>query len=258
MLNFRNCLLAAALLLPALPALATTVPGDGADRLVAILIFTVAGGAIGGIWAYFLVKDSTFPLVSFLWPLLAISAFIVFVNQDLDAENYLAALLMCGIPYLITFAIAAVPAARRARAIRHRLGDQYISRPTLVPSDVALPQLRELLAKEVDAERRGDGQVDDLALLCSIQLFGRGLLEDVLRIWEAKTASPALGRKLDIRLLCGAGLNATKAFLAAQPGTEAAEALRHLEQHEEAGHFAEFSTQSHLDSYRSYFGLGAI
>lgn len=255
MLNYRNCLLAAALLLPTLPAFASTVPGAGAERLVAILVFTLAGGAIGGIGAHFLVKDSTTPLFAFLWPLLAISSFIVFLNQDLDAGNFFAALLMCGIPYLVTFAIAAVPSARRARAFRHQLGAQYISRPNLVPSDVALPQLREILAKEVEAERNGGGQDADLALLCSVQLFGRGLLEDVLRIWAAKTASPALGRKLDARLLCGAGLPATKAFLAAQAGAEAAEALRHLEQREEAGYFAEFSTQAHLDSYRTYFGL---
>lgn len=255
MLNSRYCLLAAALLLSALPAFASTVPGAGAERLVAILVFTLAGGAVGGIGAHFLVKDSTSPVFSFLWPLLAISAFIVFVNQDLDVDNFLAALLMCGIPYIVTFSIAAVPSARRARAFRHKLGAQYISRPSLVPSDVALPQLRALLAKEVEDERSGGGHDADLALLCCIQLFGRGLLEDVLPIWAAKTASPAFGRKLDARLLCGAGLPATKAFLAAQPRAEAAEALRHLEEREDAGYFAEFSTQSHLDSYRTHFGL---
>ncbi|XLZ69388.1 hypothetical protein ABT364_23085 [Massilia sp. SR12] len=254
MLNYRKLHLAAALLLPALPAFATTVPGDGADKLAAILFSSLIGGAVGGLWAFF-VKNSDYPLISFFSPLLVIPAFIVAVNKDLDGDNYFAIVLLCAVPYLIIYSLCALAARWRARAARHALGKQYISRPGLVPSDAALPQLRDLLAKEVEAEKLGRGPIADLALLCSIQLFGRGQLQDVLRIWEAKNASKTLGRKLDARLLCGAGLHATKAFLATQAGSEAAAALRYLEEREEAGDFAEFTTQSHLDGYRSYFGL---
>lgn len=255
MANYPKRLAAAALLLPAFPALATTVPGSGADELVRILLYCLIGGIVAGLWACFLVENSEWPVFSFLWPLLAVSGLVVAMNPDLTAGDYASTVLLCGVPYIIVFVIGANISSRRAQAARIALGDRYISRPTLVPSDEGLVQLRELLAKEVEAERRGDGRTEDLALLCSVQLFGRGMLEDVLRIWDAKTASKALDRRLDFRLLCGAGLQATKDFLAAHPSKEAADALRLLTEREESGHFVEFTTQGHLDSYRRYFGL---
>lgn len=60
----------------------------------------------------------------------------------------------------------------------------------LVPRDEDLPMIREMLAQEADLERKGQGgeREEDLALLCSVQLFSRGHLEDVLRIWDAKSS----------------------------------------------------------------------
>src|SRR5215471_14490044 len=94
---------------------------------------------------------------------------------------------------------------------------ESIRRFGLVPRDEALPEIRSALAAEVDAERHGrDGEVD-FALLCCVQLFSRGHLEDVLRIWDVKSAGMDLGCALDVQLLCGAGLEETKHFLASRP-----------------------------------------
>jgi hypothetical protein len=125
----------------------------------------------------------------------------------------------------------------------------------LVPSDEALPDVRALLAREADAERNDLPREDDLALLCCVQLFSRGYLEDVLRIWDAKRSGFDLGTYLDIQLLCGAGLEATKRFLSSQEGKTAADALQYLQECEQAGDFDGFSPDAYLEDYRRYFGV---
>lgn len=132
--------------------------------------------------------------------------------------------------------------------------DESIQRFGLVPTDAALPEIRRLLAQEIEIERSGGEREEDLTLLCCVQLFSRGLLEDVLLIWEAKGASMDLGGVVSVQLLCGAGLRTTKDLLAAQPGTTAAVALRYLQGCENAGDFKDFSPDDYLDGYRTYFG----
>jgi hypothetical protein len=133
--------------------------------------------------------------------------------------------------------------------------EESLRRFGLVPPDEALPVIRALLAEEADAERTGRPREDDLALLCCVQLFSRGLLEDVLRIWEAKRSGMDLGTYLDGQFLCGAGIEETKRYLAAQPGRAPAEALEYLEGCQRSGMFGEFSPAVHLESYREYFGV---
>jgi hypothetical protein len=132
--------------------------------------------------------------------------------------------------------------------------DESIQRFGLVPIDAALPEIRRLLALEIETERSGGEREEDLTLLCCVQLFSRGLLEDVLPIWEAKSTSMDLGGVVSVQFLCGAGLRTTKDFLAAQPGTAAAAALRYLQGCETAGDFKDFSPEEYLDGYRTYFG----
>jgi hypothetical protein len=134
---------------------------------------------------------------------------------------------------------------------------ESLQRFGLVPRDEDLPHIRALLAQEAEAERQGaDYERDeDLALLCCVQLFSRGLLEDALRIWDAKRSGMDLGCYLDVQFLCGAGLEATKRFLASQPGEAAAGALQYLQKCEEVGDFAGFSPEAHLRGYRRYFGV---
>lgn len=125
----------------------------------------------------------------------------------------------------------------------------------LLPSDADLPQIRALLAREAEAERAGDEREDDLALLCCVQLFSRGCLEDALQIWDAQQSGMDLGTYLDVQFLCGAGLVETKQFLATESSDAASAALAYLETCEAYGDFAEFSPASHLERYRKYFGL---
>lgn len=130
---------------------------------------------------------------------------------------------------------------------------ESLERFGLVPSDDDLPHIRALLAREAEAERKGTGREEDLALLCCVQLFSRGYLEDVLRIWDAKQSGFDLACYLDVEFLCGAGLEETKRFLASQPGAAAASALAYLEKCEQAGQFEEFTPQTHMEHYRTYF-----
>jgi hypothetical protein len=134
---------------------------------------------------------------------------------------------------------------------------ESLRRYGLVPSDEALPHIRTLLANEVALERKGRGheRESDLALLCCVQLFSRGLLEDVLRIWDAKRSGMDLGSLLDIQFLCGAGLDETKRFLSSQAGVEAAKALKYLGACERTGDFVGFVPETHLANYRRYFDV---
>jgi hypothetical protein len=124
----------------------------------------------------------------------------------------------------------------------------------LAPDDDSLPAVRLLLAGEAASEREGRPREEDLALLCGVQLFARGLLGDVLRVWDAKRAGMDLGSYLGVQLLCGAGLSETKQFLAGHPSPQAAEALAYITECEGAGDFEGFTPNEHLEYYRRYFG----
>lgn len=112
-----------------------------------------------------------------------------------------------------------------------------------------------MLADEADNERNGELREDDLAILSCVQLFSRGQLENVLRIWAAKCSGFDLGCNLDVQFLCGAGLERTKQFLAIQTSQQAAEALQYIQECEATGDFAKFTPEGWLDYYRRYFGV---
>lgn len=90
-----------------------------------------------------------------------------------------------------------------------------------------------------------------------MQLFSRGYLEDVLRIWDAKQSGFDLSVALDVQLLCGAGLTETKAFLALHEDPKAARALEYILECEATDDFLDFSPASRLEWYRAYFGMAA-
>src|SRR5688572_11429504 len=123
----------------------------------------------------------------------------------------------------------------------------------LVPGDDGLPAIRKILAEEAAKERAGEPRQEDLALLSCVQLFSRGQLEDVMRIWDAKRSGMDLGAYIDVQLLCGAGLEETTRFLASQQSPEAAKALSYVRKCTESGDFEDFSPSKHLDHYRRYF-----
>jgi hypothetical protein len=119
------------------------------------------------------------------------------------------------------------------------------------PNERALGEIRGLL----DAERAKGSTADTPAmkLLC-VQLFNAGNQDDVLRIWKAKESSFDASCSIDVQLLCGAGLEATRNYLAAAPGAEAKEALAYLIQCLEAGDFEEFDPARQSAWYDSYYG----
>jgi hypothetical protein len=133
--------------------------------------------------------------------------------------------------------------------------DDSLARFGLVPSEDDLPQIRDLLAREVEAERAGDEREEDLALLCCVQLFSHGKPEDILRMWDAKMSGMDLGSVVDVQFLCGAGLEATKRFLASRSDERSAEALSYIADCEKAGDFADFLPEGPLQGYREYFGV---
>jgi hypothetical protein len=128
--------------------------------------------------------------------------------------------------------------------------EEHLAIYGLVPADDDLPRIRALLDRELKA--RGEGTaVDDLALLCCVQLFSRGKFEDIGRIWAAKNTDFDFACMIEAHLLCGAGVEATKAYLKAQSDPELLEALANIEAW--GDEFDDFSPADHLRSYANYF-----
>ncbi|MGC4880689.1 hypothetical protein ACLQ26_30980 [Micromonospora sp. DT43] len=115
--------------------------------------------------------------------------------------------------------------------------DESLRRYGLRPSPADLPQIRQVLLAEADQQ----DQDTELMKLCCLQLFNAGHLSDVLVIWRAKESSFDAHCSIDVQLLCGAGLAATKAHLEADGSPDAADALRYLVECEAAGNFDGFS-----------------
>ena len=62
-----------------------------------------------------------------------------------------------------------------------------------------------------------------------------------------------LGFSIDVQLLCGPGLQATKEYLAASAHPEAGKTLRCLVDSEAVGDFDRFTPGTVLEQYRRYF-----
>lgn len=134
--------------------------------------------------------------------------------------------------------------------------DESLARFGLTPSAGALSQIRELLAAETLKERNKQGSGDvELIRLCCVQLFSAGKSEDALLVWSAKEANFDLACGIDVQLLCGAGLNATKEFLMSHPSPEAHAAVKRIAECEQSGDFDEFTPAAHLQYYRGYYGV---
>jgi hypothetical protein len=58
-----------------------------------------------------------------------------------------------------------------------------------------------------------------------LQLFSLGVAEDALLVWDAKQSSFDAGCGLDVQFLCGAGLAATKGYLAKSSAQTASAAI---------------------------------
>ncbi|GIH80038.1 hypothetical protein [Planobispora longispora] len=132
--------------------------------------------------------------------------------------------------------------------------EELLHRYGLHPDGRALDEIRELLTAQAAGERQEQGAGDtELMRLCCVQLFNVGALDDVLLVWQAKTASMDADCSIDIQLLCGAGLAETKTFLAGHPSEEAKAALDRLLMCEAAGDFDGFSTAEYSAVCANYY-----
>jgi hypothetical protein len=132
--------------------------------------------------------------------------------------------------------------------------DESLRRYGLRPSVADLEQVRELLEAHAALERQSQGDGDtELMKLCCVQLFTVGDLGDVLTIWQAKESSWDADCSIDVQLLCGAGLEETKAYLATEGSEVASEALDYLLECEAAGDFMDFSVQGQSRWFAKYY-----
>ena len=96
------------------------------------------------------------------------------------------------------------------------------------------------LEQEILLEAEEEGDHDRMRLLCG-QLFSFGLPEDSLAVWRAKSCNFDTMCAIEVQLMCGAGLAATKEFLSVHGSADAAEALDLLLACEAAGDFEGFT-----------------
>jgi hypothetical protein len=120
------------------------------------------------------------------------------------------------------------------------------------PTGSSLDEIRQLLREA----RAAGPEADTLAMkvLC-VQLFNHGSVEDILEIWRAKESSWDAHASIDIQLICGAGLAATKEHLAAAADGEARAALEYVGRCEAAGDFDGFTPTERSAWYDQYYGV---
>ncbi|KUL70635.1 MULTISPECIES: hypothetical protein [unclassified Streptomyces] len=124
----------------------------------------------------------------------------------------------------------------------------------LRPAGADLDEVRVLLGEHAARERRAQGEGDTILMrLCCVQLFNSGALDDVLLIWDAKRSSFDAACSIDVEVLLGHGLDATKAHLSAHPTPSAAAALHRLRELETAGVFEDFSVEEFSASCDEYY-----
>lgn len=132
--------------------------------------------------------------------------------------------------------------------------DESIRRYGLHPVAADLDEVRELLRGQTERERHSHGAGDsELMKLCCVQLFNAGVIDDVLLIWSAKTASMDAACSIDVQLLCGPGLTETKAYLSALRTPEAEAAHQRLLECEAAGDFEGFRVEEYSTQYAAYY-----
>jgi hypothetical protein len=126
--------------------------------------------------------------------------------------------------------------------------DEVLARYGLTPTGSDLAEVRTLLVALTEQGPEADTTV---MKLCCVQLFNNGSLDDVLAIWRAKECSWDAHASIDVQLLCGAGLDETKAYLSER--LDGHEALEYLFSCEAAGDFEHFSVKDRADWYAEYY-----
>jgi hypothetical protein len=122
----------------------------------------------------------------------------------------------------------------------------------------ANPTSREEICAAFEQALRNEGTEEsdhELILCLAAQLFSIGNVEDCLLIWRAKSDNFDLGCSIDVQLLCGAGIEETKSYLAAHGSEDALKALKYLQRGIEAGDFKDWSVPKWIAYYRRYYHL---
>src|SRR3954469_9152288 len=132
--------------------------------------------------------------------------------------------------------------------------DDALKQFGLKPRPEAASEIRSHLISELRKEESESGD-QSLIKLFFIQLFSIGYVEDSILIWTAKQTGFDLSISIDVQLLCGAGLSATKDFFRARYSEDARQALEYLSKCESAGDFERFSLDSVLSYYRDYYNV---
>lgn len=132
--------------------------------------------------------------------------------------------------------------------------DECLRRYGLHPDAGDLDEVRQLLREQTEAEHRAQGEGDTLLMkLCCVQLFTAAVPDDVLLIWQAKTASMDADASIEVHLLCGGGLAGAMDYLASDRSGPAQAALHRLIACERAGDFENFSVAQQTAFYSSYY-----
>ncbi|XXZ47583.1 hypothetical protein AAGT00_01080 (plasmid) [Streptomyces cavourensis] len=126
------------------------------------------------------------------------------------------------------------------------------------PWAVAAPQMRHwpdgaFLNTALSAVRPEEraGYIERLETF--VELFTAAVPDDVLLIWQAKTASMDADASIEVHLLCGSGLADAKGHLASDGSGPAQAALQRLIACERVGDFENFSVAQQTAFYSSYY-----
>jgi hypothetical protein len=118
------------------------------------------------------------------------------------------------------------------------------------------PAIIAALEEQIRLEADAVGDQFLMRLLCGL-LFSLGQVEDSLLVWRAKQCNFDTHCGIDVAFLCGAGLEQTKALLAAAGTEDAAAALEYLRHCEACGDFAGFSVAGEVAELRRFYRVGS-
>lgn len=132
--------------------------------------------------------------------------------------------------------------------------DDALERFGLPATAADAPAIRHCLAwlTALEAASQGAASTTTMRALAA-QLFTIGAVEDALPIWQAKAASMDAACSIDLQLMCGAGLERTRAVLSSDTRSAAQRAHAQLEQAVGAGDFEGFSVERYQADLLAYY-----
>ena len=128
--------------------------------------------------------------------------------------------------------------------------DEALKRFGLPAKHADRPEIVAALREQIRLEADEVGDQFLMRLLCA-QLFSLGVVEDSLRVWEAKSCNFDTHCGIDVQFLCGAGLERTREFLRADGSDAARDALEYLAKCD--ADFADFSVERVLRQAQEFY-----